>query len=216
MHTPIAERLDDARALEASEKSAPWRSSFAVAPSPEPALDMAVDMGLCPTAEGAEWRARIASPKKLGDLRLTMLDHHGDPLGPTAKIDHQGGEAVVAFTLPASFRDAAWGVEGVHLQVSDLGHSGTGLGAWDYATSPSAFYAPSDGLENRAPPASPRCCQLHGGTRAGAETLGLGAAAARRTLTPTTAGLALAMLRQELTARVVAQQLARVEPMRGD
>ena len=151
VHTPIAERFDDERALEAPGKSAPWRNSFAVAANPEPALDMAVDMGICATADGVEWRARIGSPKKLGDVRLTMLDHHGDPLGPEATIDHQGGDVVVAFTLPASFREAAWGVEGVHLRVSELSHSGTGLGPWDYATSPSAFYAPGDSLDTHAP-----------------------------------------------------------------
>ena len=76
-------------------------------------------------------------------------------LRQAATVDVTPSWSVVAFDLPSSFADAKYGVEALHVRVSDLATSGTGTGAWDLATSPSVFFGKDFEMDGKAP-ARPR------------------------------------------------------------
>lgn len=155
VHTAIAERLDDARALEVGEKRDPWRKSYAAADVPEPALSLQADIGTCETESGVECRVVLTSPKTLGPLSFVLQDHHGDALTEVAHAIHKGGSTVLTFTLPASFRGVKYGVEAVHLHIDDLAHAGVGRGPYDYATTPAEFWSIGEAAMEKPLPARP-------------------------------------------------------------
>ncbi|MBI4956303.1 MAG: DUF3160 domain-containing protein, partial [Myxococcales bacterium] len=147
--TPIAARLDDARALEHTGKTAPWRSSFAVAELPAPELGLVGRHAQCQKEGRVEARLALRSERALGPVTVTFLDHHGDPVGAPTTLDVGPGWRVVALSEPSEPsapsalplplplpRDL---VRALHVRILDLAHAGLGTGAYDYFTSPSVF-----------------------------------------------------------------------------
>jgi hypothetical protein len=121
---PIAERLDDAKATKATGKTAPWLSSYLAPDVPVP--DLEFREAAC---DPDEERVVLSSEHSLGDVTVTLLDHHGDPV--TASITAPVGRAVALFTfrLPPELKKA--GVEGMHVWVHDLATAGLGRGRAD-------------------------------------------------------------------------------------
>jgi hypothetical protein len=129
--SPIAHRLDDDAARKATGKSAPWLSYVAAA-KPEPPL--AAGLVSC----GTGMRVLVESTSSLGDVSVTLLDHHGDPVaGPVTRVVDKGA-AAFAFDVP----DEA--VEGIHVSVKDLATSDVGHGRWDLVAGPGVYRAPYD------------------------------------------------------------------------
>jgi hypothetical protein len=179
-HAPIAGRLDDAKVWEPSTvKVAPWRASFAVPERPQPALGLLGEVVRCgdpppstapygafrvppvppsdpatpagPTAP-AEWRVAVRSVRAApGPTRVTLLDHHGDPLTEGLELDVGGEWKVGAFDLTDELVNARYGVEAVHVRVLDLGRSRTGVGPFDYTTSPSVFAGKDYDADGKGP-----------------------------------------------------------------
>ncbi|HSO39194.1 MAG TPA: DUF3160 domain-containing protein, partial [Labilithrix sp.] len=73
--TPVAGRLDDEAALTAPGKEARWLDSYLAGTRPEP--DVTARLFSC--ADGARVVLQSGHPVTAS---LTLLDHHGDPLGP--------------------------------------------------------------------------------------------------------------------------------------
>ena len=100
--TPIDGRLSDEAARTADGKVAPWTRSYLVPERPEPT----VGARLFSCADGARVVVQSAEPVT---ATITLLDHHGDPLGPA--LSHPAGPSpvVLAFTCPptCSTRGAA-------------------------------------------------------------------------------------------------------------
>lgn len=165
LQTPIASRLDDKRALDASlPRDAAWRESYAVPERPAPPLGLDVDVQQCREGDagatppvpaylvrqvsvGGAWRVAVQSARPLGAVAITLLDHHGDPLTEDARIQVGPGWKLVELVVPPEIAKAAYGVEAIHLRVADLASAGAGKGPWDYVTSPSVF-APGDNSDD--------------------------------------------------------------------
>lgn len=151
--SPIAARLDDERALVDAHKSAPWRASFAVPASAPPPIGLHGDVVDCSEDGGpVEKRVVVRADRPVGKVSVTLLDHHGDPLGAAGTVDVDGAWKAIAFALPASFASAPYGVEALHVRVHDLAASGVGQGPFDAVSSPSVFAwkeAPSELLPVR-------------------------------------------------------------------
>jgi hypothetical protein len=148
--TEIGPRLDDEAARAGSAKmvkSADWLGY--VAPSLENEPKIAIQEAEC---EG-QWRVVLGSDRPLGDVTVSLLDHHGDPA--YAPVTHAvgAGTAVFAFRLqdpsqpaaPASsggvpmpspfmMRAPRRSFEGLHVHVHDLAASGAGHGRFDVVT----------------------------------------------------------------------------------
>jgi hypothetical protein len=179
-HAPIAGRLDDEKVFEPSTvKVAPWRASFAVPERPDPALGLEGEVVRCgdpprdtrpfpmmipspdpprdpaaPPRQPApvEWRVAVRSVRAgAGPTRVTLLDHHGDPLTEGLAIDVGREWQVGAFDLTPELVLAYYGVEALHVRVLDLGRSRTGQGPFDYTTSPSVFRGKEDDADGKSP-----------------------------------------------------------------
>jgi hypothetical protein len=132
---PIASRLDDTSALSLAYKSAAWRTGFAVPPRAEPPWGLEGRVVRCPTDDGAQWRVLVRSDQPIGAVRVTLLDHHADPLTEPLLVSVGPSWRVHGFALPPAVASAKFGVEGVHVAI--LGPDGADR--WDYFTSPSVF-----------------------------------------------------------------------------
>ena len=141
---PIASRLDDTSALSFAHKTSAWRSGFAVPPATEPRWGLEGRIVRCPTDGGVQWRVVLRSDEPLDTVRITLLDHHADPL--TAGLSVRVGPSweVYGFALPADVAAAKFGVEGLHVAITDVESAEAGLRRWDYFTSPSVFAGGSD------------------------------------------------------------------------
>lgn len=127
--TPIAERLNDARAKKAPNKLAPWQASYLAPERAEP--DVAARAYLC--ADGA--RVVVQAGAEM-DASVQLLDHHGDALGPA--VSHAIGTAPIAIgiTVPDGMRER--GLEGLHLGVR------TKSDHWDFVNDPNSYGADAD------------------------------------------------------------------------
>ena len=65
---------------------------------------------------------------------VTLLDHHGDPRGPSIGHQLDAGRAVFAFTLPETVRDSPHGIEGMHIGVVGSAEGGGPPERWDLVT----------------------------------------------------------------------------------
>jgi hypothetical protein len=86
-----------------------------------------------------------------GPTRVTLLDHHGDPLTEGLALDVGREWQVGAFDLTPELVLAHYGVEALHVRVLDLGRSRTGQGPFDYTTSPSVFAGKEDSSDGKVP-----------------------------------------------------------------
>jgi hypothetical protein len=126
---PIAARLNDETAREAKGKRAPWLSSY-LAPDVE-APELHADSAECPGDGAGEARVVLRSARALGDVTVTLLDHHGDPI-TTSSTRPVGADATVfSFQLTPALSRTSRGVEGLHVVVHDLAASGQGRGKAD-------------------------------------------------------------------------------------
>lgn len=135
--SPIAQRLDDERALSHAPKTASWREAFAVPAPATPALGLEGRFVGC-GGDASERRIAIRARASIGKVSVTLLDHHGDPLGPAITIDVDHTWKIARFSLSPAVAAAPFGVEALHVRVHDLASAG-GEGAFDYTTSPSVF-----------------------------------------------------------------------------
>jgi hypothetical protein len=142
--TPIAERLDDERALTYAQKSADWRKSFAVSRAPEPALGVTGRVINCWHGQSRDWRVAVRTERPAGPLRITLLDHHGDPLSEPLTVTPDPTWRTYIFRLPAEVADSYQGVEAMAV------HADLGTGSWDYFTTPSQ-YRDSDFIPSELP-----------------------------------------------------------------
>ena len=87
----------------------------------------------------ASWRAVLRSDTPVDKVRVTLLDHHADPITP--RLEARTGDAwsVYGFALPSAVAESPCGVEAIHVGIQDLAHTGTGAGSWDYFPAPSVF-----------------------------------------------------------------------------
>jgi hypothetical protein len=151
--TGIDHRLDDENALKHTGKTSPWRASFAVSTPMEPQIGLVGRFIDC-TVDGGPVEHRIAmrAPRHVGKVSVTLLDHHADPLGAGATLDVDTAWKTAAFSLPKSFANTSFGVEGLHVHVHDLGVSGLPHGVYDETSSPSVFSGkeqPNEALPQR-------------------------------------------------------------------
>jgi hypothetical protein len=142
--TPIATRLNDERAHELPEsaKKAPWRASHAVAAEPEPKIGLVGRVAACRAEDRGpiEWRVAVRAPRAVGPVKITFLDHHGDPLAEPATVDAGPAWKTIALPLAASFSAlGADGVQALHVRVEDLARAGAGSGAYDWSSAPGVF-----------------------------------------------------------------------------
>ena len=110
-----APRLDDEAAtkIDTTERHAPWLASY-VAPEKEgPAIDTRTFT--C----GGEVRVVVVGADDVGDVSVTLLDHHGDPI--TEPVTQRVGTSATVF----SFSVAERAVEGAHVRVGALDWSRT-------------------------------------------------------------------------------------------
>lgn len=123
--TTIDGRLNDERARSAPGKVAPWTASYLVPERPQPTATA----HLYSCVDGARVVVRSAEPIT---ATITLLDHHGDALGPP--LSHAAGPEpiVLAFTAPPGLLDSPRGIEGLHLGVK-------GAQQWDYVSSRSVY-----------------------------------------------------------------------------
>jgi hypothetical protein len=87
--------------------------------------------------EKSQKRMVVTSPRALGNVSLTLLDHHGDPLTTALTRALVAGSEIFAFELPSTLFER--GVEGVHLYVHDLASSGSGHGRFDFTAGPGVY-----------------------------------------------------------------------------
>jgi hypothetical protein len=100
----------------------------------------------------SEWRVAVRSTRAgAGPTRVTLLDHHGDPLTEGLALDVGGEWKVGAFDLTDELVNARYGVEALHVRVLDLGRSRTGAGPFDYTTSPSVFAGKDYNTDGKVP-----------------------------------------------------------------
>lgn len=131
--TPIAERLDDERAREAPGKQGAWRS-FLAPKKPEPSLS--AHLFVCANDARVVMRSELPM-----SASVTLLDHHGDPLGDarSAKTSGEEGEPTVfAFALPQEVLKSPRGIEGMHLHVDapERWDFVSGVSVYDRSSSP--------------------------------------------------------------------------------
>ncbi len=125
--TPIDVRLDDESARSAQGKTSAW-SRYAVDAPAEPPLR--ADLYRC----DGDARLALRGADDLGAVTVTLLDHHGDPLGDSITRDVGREPVVFGFRLPKAVLEAPHGIEGVHLHVHDLATSRSGRDRFDSTT----------------------------------------------------------------------------------
>jgi hypothetical protein len=137
-YSPIESRRNDEQARSWKHEPARWRP-FASGPREEPRLGMEGRVVRCDTDGVASWRVALRSDTPVGTVRLTLLDHHADPITPP--LDARAGDAwrMYGFDLPPEVAESPYGVEAIHVHIPDLAPTGTGAGYWDYFTGPSVF-----------------------------------------------------------------------------
>jgi hypothetical protein len=148
----IGPRLDDEAARGGTAKmikSADWLGYVAPSLAHEPAIT--VQEAEC---EG-QWRVVVGTPRPLGQVTVTLLDHHGDPAH--AAVTHAVGAGSTVFTFrlaeppqpgvaaadagaamfplappfPGMGREVRRSFEGLDVHVHDLAASGEGHGRYD-------------------------------------------------------------------------------------
>jgi len=122
--TPIGPRLDDEKAREAKDKSAGWQGYMAPALAPDKTPKLAVDDAAC----GPFRRVVVTSPVSVGDVTVTLLDHHGDPV--STPVTRPVGPAGAVFDVRGGDGGAP-SADAVHVQVHDLATAGLGHGRYD-------------------------------------------------------------------------------------
>jgi hypothetical protein len=152
--TKIEARLDDEAARKTKEgKVAPWTSSYLAKEAPSPPLSAVL------YACDDDMRVLVESPDDLGEVSVTLLDHHADAI--TEAQAHRvaaGTPTVFAFALrdaPDPPRDEASpfvtgrrraaAVEGLHVRVHDRPGGG---GRWD-GTYTGSVYTWADSIARR-------------------------------------------------------------------
>jgi hypothetical protein len=132
--TRIDGRLDDERARTAPGKHAAWLSSF-LAPAVE-APPVAARLFVCDD----DARVVVSATRPMS-ATITLLDHHGDPLGEAQSTsgDLTREPAVLAFALPRAILGARRGIEGRHVRVDAPGR-------WDHVTGVSVYRADATAL----------------------------------------------------------------------
>jgi hypothetical protein len=86
-------------------RRAPWRASYAATA----ALRTPGDLAFVTTSCGDEtptYRVALAAREDVGDVRVELLDHHGDPLGVSLTLPVGREPTVAAFNLPGAFERA--------------------------------------------------------------------------------------------------------------
>jgi hypothetical protein len=79
------------------------------------------------SCDGDEERVLVSAPShSLGEVTVTLLDHHGDPV--TQPLTTRVGTEPTLFTFHTSkaLAGAAHGIEGTHVWIHDLSASGAG------------------------------------------------------------------------------------------
>ncbi|MBX3192605.1 MAG: DUF3160 domain-containing protein [Labilithrix sp.] len=114
---PTERRLDDeaARKIDARNKRAGWLG-FMAPQRPDPAI--AARLFKC--HDGA--RVVVRTGSAASEVSVSLLDHHGDALGPAVTAAVGREPKVFAFTLPDAVRDSRRGVEGLQLQMGRWSH----------------------------------------------------------------------------------------------
>jgi hypothetical protein len=137
--TPIATRLDDkaAQQLPPAGRLSPWSASYLVPTGPVPSI--AARLFAC----GSEARVIAQAPSDLGPVTITLLDHHGDPIGEPLTRPVGPALTAFAFALTPALQAARAPVEGIHVKVLDLATSGVGVGQWSESRGTS-LYAGTD------------------------------------------------------------------------
>ncbi len=145
--SPIASRLDDKKGRTVAGKTAPWLASYL---APEVELpDLHPDSAVCP---GDEERVVLRPGTPVGDVTVTLLDHHGDPLTPPLTSSVDAGPTVFTFRLNHALAKAPYGVEGMHAWVHDLSVSGVGHGRGDVTSGVRVYSSLGDYFDPDLPP----------------------------------------------------------------
>ncbi len=157
---PIGPRLDDQAAFRAPGKTAQWRT-YAAPEAPPPPL-----RGLVVSCPNGEERLALTSPAPLGNVTVTLLDHHGDPVTEPLTRAVGAAPAVFAFRVPDALRAEITSVddpsspaapprhaiEGAHLRVAELSAPGRPPAPFDYVLGASAYRGLDDtGRDDRVP-----------------------------------------------------------------
>jgi len=134
----LSKRLDD-KAGRKAPKQAPWLASYVMPDKTE--LSLMTKTVSCD--DGA--RVVVQGLRAMGEVSVTLLDHHGDALGAT--VTHAVGTEPVAFgfALPTPMLTQKHAIEGVHLHVHDGAASGGSPGRWDTVVGGSAWVANGEG-----------------------------------------------------------------------
>lgn len=152
-YSPIESRLNDEQARSWKHDPAMWRS-FAPSLREEPRLGLEGRVVRCEKDGVASWRVALRSDTPVDVVRVTLLDHHADPI--TSPLEARAGNAwrVYGFELPTEVAESPYGVEAMHVGIPDLAPTGTGAGFWDYFTGPSVFRG--GGADEEGLPVRPR------------------------------------------------------------
>jgi Protein of unknown function (DUF3160) len=126
--TTISGRLDDETAHAAPNKHAVWAGSYVAEAREEPPI--AARLFAC--ADGARVVVQSGRPVTAS---ISLLDHHGDPLGASLTQPIGTTPAVFAFSLPDDVRDSPRGIEGLHVGV----RGATAPERWDFVTGVSVY-----------------------------------------------------------------------------
>ena len=147
LKSPIAARLDDVKARDAAGKTAPWLDSYLAPDVLVPELH--ADSAVCP---GDEERVVLRGDTPVGDVTVTLLDHHGDPLTPPETAPVGTASTVFTFHLTPALARAPYGVEGMHAWVHDLSVSGPGHGRGDVTCGVRVYTSLGDIYDGDVPP----------------------------------------------------------------
>jgi hypothetical protein len=151
--SPIESRLSDDQARSWKHEPAVWRS-FAPSLREEPRLGLEGRVVRCEKDGVASFRVALRSDTPVDTVRVTLLDHHADPVTPP--LEARAGDAwrVYGFELPPAVTESPYGVEAIHVRIPDLAPTGTGAESWDYFTGPSVFRG--GGADEEGLPVRPR------------------------------------------------------------
>jgi hypothetical protein len=122
--TPLTTRIDDEKAQTVSGKQARWLTYLA----PDvPVPDLEVLHAECGEEERVALFSGSGNKSPVGDVSVTLLDHHGDPITPPLRAAVATEPTLFTFHLG----HAKGAAEGMHVLVHDLAASGLGHGRAD-------------------------------------------------------------------------------------